>query len=72
MYLSGFFIFLSWKMRNEVKTKYNVEEDQACCCGECNPICNFCHFNCSYPCSFFQVIYIINFNFVNKFNIYYI
>lgn len=49
------FFFLSWYQRDEVLRQWNVIEEEACCCGPCNPCCSVLHFHCNYPCSFFQV-----------------
>jgi len=56
--LGGIFFFtcVSFTMRQMVIDKYNVEEER--CCTQCccfNPIVDALHFNCNYPCSFFQL-----------------
>eukprot|EP01040_Poterioochromonas_malhamensis_P010528 gene10528-11464_t len=55
--IAGFGIFccLSNYLRDRVVERYNVEEEQVCCCGGLNYYINFLHFGCNYPCSLFQV-----------------
>jgi len=48
------FGILSNYLRSRIVTLYNIE-DESCNCGSCNPIVNYTHFACSYPCSLFQV-----------------
>ena len=47
-----FFICLSCLVRERVKAKYNVEEEDHC--GH-NDYLNCLHIHCNYPCSFFQM-----------------
>jgi hypothetical protein len=49
------FMCVSWCLRQRVIEKYYVNEPETCCCGPCNPLCEFFHVNCNYPCSFFQM-----------------
>jgi hypothetical protein len=48
-------------IRGRVVSKYNVEEEEVCCCSTpCNPCLNFLHFGCNYPCSLFQMEYSVS------------
>ena len=47
---------LSNFMRLQVVSKYNVIEEDICCCKtSCNFVVNQMHFGCNYPCSLFQM-----------------
>jgi len=46
---------LSNYIREQVKQKYSVEDDNYFCCGAADPCLNFFHNALSYPCSLFQM-----------------
>ena len=49
------FFFVSWYQRGIIIRQWDVQEEEPCCFGPCNPICSLFHFHCNYPCSFFQM-----------------
>ncbi|KAJ1410392.1 hypothetical protein B484DRAFT_455878 [Ochromonadaceae sp. CCMP2298] len=42
-------------LRMKVVKKYNVLDENECCCGPLNPLVNFLHNAISYPCSLYQM-----------------
>ena len=55
----GCFCLLSNYFRTKIKRLYKVQEEKTklcCCCGPyLTPSCEYLHFGCNYPCSFFQM-----------------
>jgi hypothetical protein len=57
----GVFCFLANYLREKAIHKYNVEEENYCCCGSWDYCCNYIHFGCNYPVSSFCCIFFFSF-----------